>query len=144
MKKLGYRIVGFRKQAWSGVNLLCDDIQWLNIQKDIVSRSIITENKKYPCINTKFIGEELIFNYMYGCTDCPEGYDSGFSYEEHTDTPIYGLCVDSAHKPLVPDEVDKKIHAAWKRINPVAPTTRSFSLPDCFKYKLKKVHTDNK
>ena len=58
--------------------------------------------------------------------------------------PIYGLCVDSAHKPLVPDEVDKKIHAAWKRINPVTPITRSFSLPDCFKYKLKKVHTDNK
>lgn len=142
LKKLGYRIDSYRKQAWSGVNLPCDDIQWLNIQKDIVSRSIITENKKYPCINTKFIGEELIFNYMYGCTDCPEGYDSGFSYEEYTDAPIYGLCVDFAHKPLVPDEVDKKIHAAWERINSTAPTTRSFSLPDSFKYKLKKMQTN--
>lgn len=139
LKKLGYRIVSYRKHSWFGVNLPCDDAQWLNIQKDIVSRSIITENKKYPCINTKFIGEELTFNYIYGCTDCPEGYDSGFSYEEYINAPKYGLCVDSAHKPLVPDEADKKIHAAWKGINPNAPTVRSFSLPDYFKSKLKKM-----
>ena len=40
-------------------------------------------------MSTQQIGQELLFNYIYGCVDSPVGYDSGLCFMEGKDSSNY-------------------------------------------------------
>lgn len=138
LKQSGFKIVGQTKLDWWGVGHPCNEREWYDIIKDFVQRQTISgDGKESEYSNTMVIGQELIFNYIYGCTDCPKGYDSGITFmmaDEHT----VGLQKERNHSHLIPDEVDGKIHPKWKKEDPYFKEERSFDIPGIFKTKLVK------
>lgn len=138
LKQSGFNIVGQTKLDWWGVGHPCNEKEWYDIRKDFVQRQTISgDGKRFEYSNTIVIGQELIFNYIYGCTDCPKGYDSGITLmiaDEHT----FGLQTERNHSHLILDEVDGKVHPKWKKEDPYFKEERSFAIPGIFKTKLVK------
>lgn len=139
LKQNGYKIVGQSKLKWCGVGHSCSDDEWYIIRKDFVQRQTINgDGQKFEYSNTTLIGQELLLNYIYGCTDCPKDYNSGITFmiaNDHT----FGLQTERNHSPLMPDAVDGKIHPKWKTTDPNFKEERSFDIPGIFKMDLVKV-----
>lgn len=138
LKENGYSVTGQSKLQWFNVGHPCTEDDWLKIRKELVQRSnYAEEGKKSEYCNTSLIGEELLFNYIYGCTDCPQGYDSGMVFEKFNEGTI-GLQTKRDHTPLKPDARDGKIHPEWSTVNSDFKRVRSFEIPDVFKMSLVK------
>ena len=139
LKHMNFKIVGQTKLEWYGVGHPCSENDWYEIRKDFVQRqSINGDGQKFEYSNTAHIGQELLFNYIYGCTDCPKGYNSGITFmiaNEHT----FGLQSERNHSSLKPDAVNGKIHPKWKTMDPNFKEERSFDIPGIFKMHLVKV-----
>lgn len=133
LRQAGYTLVSQRKQPWASIKRPLTDDQWLAIQSNIVSRLFCSGEKVYPTVNTQQIGQELMFNYMYGSVDSPEDYDSGICYMEEQSRPVFGLQSSMHHNPMRPNEEDGKIHAEWYEKGNVAPRTKSFHVPETLK-----------
>lgn len=133
LRQAGYTLVSQRKQPWASIKRPLTDDQWLAIQSTIVARQYRTEGKVYSTISTQQIGQELMFNYMYGSVDSPEDYDSGICYMEEQSRPVFGLQSSMHHNPMRPNEEDGKIHAEWYEKGNVAPRTKSFHVPETLK-----------
>ena len=80
-----------------------------------------------------------MFNYMYGCVDSPEGYDSGLCYMEEKYRPVFGLQSSMYHEPMHPAKEDGKIHAEWHENGNTAPRSKSFQVPESLKPRLVRV-----
>ena len=135
LKGNGYKIVTPNRLKWYYEDIEDDSDIWRRIQESTVQRSAIVGIHKYPCIDTNYLGREILTNLMYGCLDAPTGYNSGYKFIEESEQglPIYGLETETVRRHMEPDSIDKKIHVQWKVTLPVAPQTRSFNFPDAFK-----------
>lgn len=138
LRQAGYTLVSQRKQPWASIKRPLTDDQWLDIQSDIVARQYRTEGKVYSAVSTQQIGQELMFNYMYGGVDAPEGYDSGICYMEEKHRPVFGLQSSMHRDPMNPSDDDRLIHAEWFEKGKPAPRTRSFHVPEALKPRLVK------
>lgn len=138
LKQSGYKVLSRRKLPWHSVKKTLTEEQWINIQKDIVARKYISENKVRQCLSTQQIGQNLLFNYMYGSIDSPEEYNSGMCFMEEKATPFWGIQNEMNKEPLAPN-TDGKIHAKWYEKGIIAPRERSFQVPEYFIPRLKRV-----
>lgn len=138
LKLSGFSVVSRRKLSWYSFNKPLTEEQWIDIQQNIVARKFVVDKIVYPYLSTQQIGQELLFNYMYGCVDSPVGYESGLCFMEGKKTPVWGIQNERNRIPLVPD-ADGKIHAKWYEDGNVAPRTRSFLFPDSFRVQLKRI-----
>lgn len=138
LKSNGYVITSISKLPWFNGNHPCNEGQWDVFRKDFVHRNAIVGDKRLDNRTTHMVGEELLFNYIYGSTDCPKDYDSGLAFERF-DGHTFSFTQDFAHKPMAPDTRDGKIHPLWKKSTSVAPRDRSFEIPEMFKGRLVKV-----
>ena len=139
LRNAGYTLVSRRRQPWASINKPISDPEWRDIQRTIVARKLHEGEKQYPCVSTKIIGQELLFNYLYGGVDSPKGYNSGIFYMEETGSPVFGIQTDMHHEPLRPSAVDGKIHAEWYETGHPFMRTRSFHVPGSLKPSLKRV-----
>lgn len=133
LRQAGCTLVSHRKQPWASIRKPLTEEQWLAIQSNIVSRLFRSGEKVYPTVNTQLIGQELMFNYMYGSVDSPDDYDSGICYMEEQSRPVFGLQSSMHRDPMRPNEEDGKIHAEWYEKGNVAPRTKSFHVPETLK-----------
>ena len=138
LKHSGYEILSRRKLPWYSVKKTLTEDQWIDVQNNIVARKCISDNNIHHCLSTQQIGQNLLFNYMYGCVDSPEEYNSGMCFMEEKTTPFWGIQNEMNKEPLTPD-ADGKIHAKWYENGKIAPRARSFQVPDDFNPRLKRV-----
>lgn len=136
LKDAGCQIIGRKKQPWTSISRPVTQTMWNEIQNQIVERTMISPKETKKCRDLQHVGMELFTNYLYGCTDCPHGYDSGMEIMVHNKTQFTGICRKRMHEPLVPDELDGKIHAEWIKSGNVNPRTRSFQVPESFKQRI--------
>lgn len=138
LKQLGYHILSRRKLSWYSIKKALTESEWIDIQKDIVARKCISGNVVSRCLSTQQIGQNLLFNYMYGCVDSPEEYNSGMCFMEGKESEVWGIQNEMHKEPLTPD-AGGKIYAKWHEDGKVAPRERSFHVPDAFMPQLKRV-----
>lgn len=138
LKQLGYHVLSRRKLPWYAIKKSLTESEWIDIHKDIVARKCISGNIVSQCLSTQQIGQNLLFNYMYGCVDSPEEYNSGMCFMEGKESEVWGIQNEMNKEPLAPD-ADGKIHAKWYENGNVAPRERSFHVPDAFMPRLKRV-----
>ena len=135
LRLTGYNIVSRRKQPWYTVKKPLAEQEWIDIQRDIVVRKILSGNVTKPCLSTQEIGQNLMFNYIYGCVDSPKGYDSGISFMEGKSQQYWGIQYMADRIPPSPSD-DGKIHAKWYEDGNVDPRTRDFQVPESLKPRL--------
>lgn len=135
LKSSGFSIINRRKLPWYSFKKPLPEKQWIDIQQNIVARKYVSDKKDRPYLSTQQIGQELLFNYIYGCVDSPVGYDSGLCFMEGKESSVWGIQNLSNKNPLSPG-ADDKIHAKWYEDGNVAPRTRSFQVPDSFRSQL--------
>lgn len=138
LKSTGFSIISRRKLSWYSLKKELTEKQWVDIHQNIVTRKYVSGNLVRPYLNTQQIGQELLFNYMYGCVDSPVGYESGLYFMEGKETLVCGIQSIRNKKTLTLD-ADDKIHAKWYEDGNVAPRVRSFQVPDNFKPQLKRI-----
>ena len=138
LKLSGFSIINRRKLPWYSFNKPITEEQWIDIQQNIVARKYVSDKIDRPYLSTQEIGQELLFNYIYGCVDSPVGYDSGLCFMEGKDSSVWGIQNLSNKNPLSPG-ADDKIHAKWYEDGNTAPRTRSFQVPDSFRSQLIKI-----
>lgn len=139
LRKAGYVFVSRRKQPWASIKKPITDDQWYAIQSNIVTRQLRSGGKVYSSVTTQEIGQETMFNYMYGCVDSPEGYDSGLCYMEEKYRSVFGLQSSMHHEPMHPAKEDGKIHAEWHENGNTTPRSKSFQVPESLKPRLVRV-----
>lgn len=138
LKSSGFSIINRRKLSWYSLKKELTEKQWVAIHQNIVTRKYISGNLVRPYLNTQQIGQELLFNYMYGCVDSPVGYESGLYFMEGKEAPVCGI-QNLRNKKTLTLDADDRIHADWYEDGNIAPRTRSFQVPDDFKPQLKRI-----
>ena len=138
LKLSGFSIASRRKLPWYSFKKPLTEKQWKAIQQNIVARKYVSDTIERPYLSTQQIGQELLFNYIYGCVDSPVGYDSGLCFMEGKESSVWVIQNLSNKNPLSPG-ADDKIHAKWYDDGNIAPRTRSFQVPDSFRPQLTRI-----